>query len=150
LLNQVNGELAAAAEAQFTITNLRQQNEALGAENEALSTLVGDYENSLQRTLEMLRTYAHEHAQATISLHEFYNGQLANERTANLELRGEQAEFQGRLDGLAGLVREALKWEDQELTEKSELECLRSENEALRNAMGLDPKVAAEKLAKFI
>jgi len=119
------------------------QNNALNAENEALSTLVGDYENSLQRTLEMLRSYAHEHAQATISLHEFYTSQLATERTGNLELRGDQAELQGRLEGLSGLVREALEWEDKDLAEKSELECLRAENRALRDVLGLkdvDPR----------
>jgi hypothetical protein len=110
----------------------------LSTENEALSTLVGDYENALQRSLDMLRSYAHEHAQATISLHEYYTGQLAIERASGLELRGEQAEFQGRLDGLSSLVREALQWEEKDLATQSELECLKAENQALKEVLGLD------------
>ena len=100
--------------------------------------MLADYETVLEKTLEQLRLYAHEHTMATMSLHRHYATQLAAERAECLELRQQIAEFQARLASMAGLLREAYVFEEGEAESLGEIEGLRSENRTLRIALGLE------------
>jgi len=79
---------------------------------------------------------------ATMSLHRHYAIQLAGERAECLELRQQIAEFQARLAGMAGLLREAYVFEEGEAETLGEIESLRSENRTLRIALGLEKEGA--------
>ncbi|KAI9784580.1 MAG: hypothetical protein M1839_001802 [Geoglossum umbratile] len=140
LLKEINGELNApsAASLTSTVSFLREENNNLHVENNDLSLLLADYETVLEKTLEQLRLYAHEHTMATMSLHRHYATQLAAERAECLELRQQIAEFQARLAGMAGLLREAYVFEEGESESLGEIEGLRSENRTLRIALGLE------------
>lgn len=127
--------------------DLETSNGRLETENAELATLVSTYEVSLSRILDQLRIYAHEHTLATLAIHKNYTRQLAAERATNLELRQEYSEFQSRLGGLAGLVREGLRWEEGSDGEREE-EGLKSveawaevqnENRVMRGLIGIDP-----------
>ena len=133
------------------IHDLESTTERLESENTELATLVSTYEMSLTRILDQLRVYAHEHTLATLAIHKNYTRQLAAERSTNLELRQEYSELQARLGGLAGLVREGLKWD--EAKEEREAEGLKSveawaeiqnENCVLRRLLGLAPAETGE------
>ena len=133
------------------IHELESTTERLESENTELATLVSTYEMSLARILDQLRVYAHEHTLATLAIHKNYTRQLAAERSTNLELRQEYSELQARLGGLAGLVREGLKWD--EAKEEREAEGLKSveawaeiqnENRVLRRLLGLAPAETGE------
>jgi hypothetical protein len=117
---------------------LREENAGLNTENNDLSLLLADYETVLEKTLEQLRSFAHEHTMATMSLHRHYATQLAAERAECLELRQQMADFQSRLAGLSRLLREAYAFEDGEADAVAEMEGLRSENRTLRIALGLE------------
>ncbi|KAI9767783.1 MAG: hypothetical protein M1840_005464 [Geoglossum simile] len=140
LLKEINGELNApnAASLTSTVSFLREENTNLHAENNDLSLLLADYETVLEKTLEQLRLYAHEHTMATMSLHRHYATQLAAERAECLELRQQIAEFQARLASMAGLLREAYVFEEGEAESLGDIEGLRSENRTLRIALGLE------------
>ena len=96
------------------IHDLQSHNAVLESENADLATLISTYESSLSRILDQLRVYAHDHTLATLAIHKSYTQQLAAERATNLELRQEHCEFQGRIGALARLVREGLRWEEDE------------------------------------
>jgi len=120
------------SELRRTVTELR-------AENEDLGLLVQDYEAVLERILEGLRIYAHDHSVATINIHSSYENQLANERAQNAALRQKEIEHAARLTNLGRLLREAYQQETM-LEPDIVVEKLKAENEALRMALGLEPE----------
>ncbi|KAH0559782.1 hypothetical protein GP486_003698 [Trichoglossum hirsutum] len=140
LLKEINGELNAPNTASLTstISLLREENSSLHAENTDLSLLVSDYETVLEKTLEQLRLYAHENTMTNMSLHRHYTSQLVAERAECQELRQQIAEFQARLAGMAGLLREAYAFGEGEAEALGEIEGLRSENRTLRIGLGLE------------
>jgi hypothetical protein len=128
------------------VHELESTTERLEGENAELATLVSTYEMSLARILDQLRVYAHEHTLATLAIHKNYTRQLAAERATNLELRQEYSEFQARLGGLAGLVREGLKWDEgRDQREEEGLQSveawaeIQNENRVMRGLLGLPP-----------
>ncbi|KAI9836515.1 MAG: hypothetical protein M1838_005012 [Thelocarpon superellum] len=126
------------------IQELESSNALLESENTDLATLVSTYENALARILDQLRIYAHEHTLATLAIHKSYTQQLAVERATNLELRQDYCEFQGRISSLARVVREGLRYEEDDGTGQAEglkaVEAwaeIQNENRVLRGLVGL-------------
>ncbi|KAI9786996.1 MAG: hypothetical protein M1816_007748 [Peltula sp. TS41687] len=137
---------AAAAAAAATIADLRLQmgalterNEFLAHEVHELTDLLQAYEVGLGRVLELVRNFSHENTTATLAIHRNYNDQLAAERQTNLELRQEYIDFQARLVNLNGIMREGLRYaeNDTELREIEMWAALRQENRVLRRLIGL-------------
>ncbi|KAI9680676.1 MAG: hypothetical protein M1817_004116 [Caeruleum heppii] len=108
-----NGETVAPS-LHARLEELEGNNIALEAENGELASLLSTYENALTRILDQLRVYAHEHTMSTLAIHKSYTQQLATERDTNLELRQELVDWKSRLSGLAGMMREGLRWEEGE------------------------------------
>ncbi|KAI5793066.1 hypothetical protein EDC01DRAFT_717319 [Geopyxis carbonaria] len=117
--------------------NMRQDVADLRVENDDLSALVQDYETVLEKVLEGLRVYAHEHSVATINIHSSYTNQLAAERQSNAALRKKEAENEARLGNISRLLREAYQHGTM-LEPNIMIEKLKAENQALREALGLE------------
>ncbi|KAI9669497.1 MAG: hypothetical protein M1829_005086 [Trizodia sp. TS-e1964] len=142
ILRAMNGELNGMdyAAMESSLSAARAEVSTLQAENNDLASLLADYESSLEKIMEMLRRFAHERTLATLAIHRQYSAELATERSINLGLRQEHAEWQGRLMGLSTLLREALRHQvdsEEESGAGVEFAALRAENRALRRLVGL-------------
>ncbi|KAA8902616.1 hypothetical protein FN846DRAFT_780525 [Sphaerosporella brunnea] len=139
--NVVNGNVAIPSQRELELAEenrqLRQEVAGLRTENEDLGLLVQDYETVLEKVLEGLRVYAHEHSLATINIHSSYTNQLANERAANAALRQREIDTQARLTNLSTWIREAYAHAT-ELEPDIIIEQYKAENAALREALGIN------------
>ncbi|PWW78313.1 hypothetical protein C7212DRAFT_200176 [Tuber magnatum] len=147
-LRESNGEANGTHDVGLEAENraLRQENHHLQTENEDLSLLVQDYETVLDKVLEGLRVYAHEHTVSTINIHQTYTNQLASERQANAILRQNETESQARLTGISKMLREAYE-QDTALEPEILIEGLKVENDALREALGLPKEEEEEEIS---
>ncbi|KAI5853969.1 hypothetical protein BZA05DRAFT_395240 [Tricharina praecox] len=116
---------------------LQEEITQLRGENEDLGLLAQDYETVLEKVLEGLRIYAHEHSIATINIHSSYTNQLNNERAQNAALRQREIDNNARLTTLSQLLREAYQLETV-LEPDIVIERLKAENVALRTALGVE------------
>lgn len=134
---------------------LKQEVSELRVENDELVLLAQRHEEVLEKVLDGLRKYAvcflrvpcggasltgwvqNEHSIATINIHSSYTNQLASERTQNAALRQREMDNSARLTKLSGLLREAYQQETV-LEPDIVIEQLKAENEALRQALGVE------------
>ncbi|KAF8545477.1 hypothetical protein BDD12DRAFT_914977 [Trichophaea hybrida] len=141
LVSAVNGDASIPSSRELELTEenkaLKQEVSDLRAENEDLGLLAQDYEAVLEKVLEGLRVYAHEHSIATINIHSAYTNQLANERAQNAALRQKEIENGARLSNLSRMLREAYQQETI-LEPDIVIERLKAENAALRAALGVE------------
>lgn len=142
---QANGDVTATIRAlRDRITQLeaenemvREENAALGVEREETNLLLQDHEMVLEKVMEGLRVYAHEHSVATINIHSSYNSQLQAERATIAALHVQEIENAARLTTLSRLLREAFQLETA-LEPEIIIQGLKAENIALRAALGID------------
>lgn len=92
---------------------------------------------TLEKVLEGLRVYAHEHTITTINIHQSYTAQLAHERQANAVFRQNEADAHARLAHMASLLRLAYEAQTVDLDADIAIEGLKYENAILRDALGL-------------
>ena len=128
---------AREAELAREVSTLKDENAGLRAENEDLTALVADYVGTLEKVLEGLRVYAHEHTTTTINIHQSYTAQLAHERQANAVLRQNEADAHARLAHMAALLRQAYEAQTADVDADTVIEGLKYENAILRDALGL-------------
>ncbi|RPB22672.1 hypothetical protein L211DRAFT_857978 [Terfezia boudieri ATCC MYA-4762] len=151
-LRDVNGELNGAREVELEreLAAVKEENAALRADNEDLNNVLMEYASTLEKVLDGLRVYAHEHTITTINIHQSYTAQLANERQANAILRQNEADSQGRLSAMAMLLRQAYDAQTNNVDADTVIEGLKYENAALREALGLPKETAALAEARVV
>ncbi|KAF8436400.1 hypothetical protein BGX38DRAFT_1274519 [Terfezia claveryi] len=128
---------AREVELERELAAVKEENAALRADNEDLNNVLMEYASTLEKVLDGLRVYAHEHTITTINIHQSYTAQLANERQANAILRQNEADSQGRLSAMAMLLRQAYDAQTNNVEADTVIEGLKYENAALREALGL-------------
>ncbi|KAF2865127.1 hypothetical protein BDV95DRAFT_507916 [Massariosphaeria phaeospora] len=146
-IREVNGELNAASRMaeiqllQTQVTAAQKTASELSSSNNALQSLVTDYENALTVLLDKLRPYAYSQTQAIVAHHKHYQTLLDQERATSMQMRLEHAEWQTGLGRVAEYARQALKTQtDSELPLKSEIKELKEENRVLRKLAGWEAK----------
>ncbi|KAF8419019.1 hypothetical protein EV426DRAFT_634489 [Tirmania nivea] len=149
-LRDVNGELNGTREVELEreLAAVKEENTALRADNEDLNNVLMEYASTLEKVLDGLRVYAHEHTITTINIHQSYTAQLANERQANAVLRQNEADSQGRLSAMAMLLRQAYDAQTNNVDADTVIEGLKYENAVLREALGLPKEFTAAALAE--
>ena len=103
------------------------------------TTLQTLYEEALTTTCTQIRTYTTACTAHTLALHKHYTALLAQSRSETIEAQIVHQEWQARLGGLSGQVREALRAREEEVGGKGRRARwggLREENRVLRKIAG--------------
>ena len=85
---------------------------------------------------ELVRNFSYSNTMHIMSIHRHYQNLLNKEREANMELRNEHAEWQGRLGGVAQNVRMALRHVS-DVEDQAWIHELKAENRILKKHIGL-------------
>ena len=124
-------------ETQSQLHTSQRQTVQLAQENDALTKLLLDYENTLANLMDKLRNYAYEHTRAIVATHKHYNGLVEKEREANLQLRIEHGQWQQGLGRATELARKALRERTEETSGlETGLKEVKAENRILRRLVG--------------
>jgi hypothetical protein len=124
---------AEIAHLQSQLTSTQSHLATLSSSNNALQSLLTDYENALTLLLDKLRPYAYNQTS--------YQRLLEEERGVSMQLRLEHAEWQQGLGRVADYARTALKSQGESEEElRREIKGLKEENRVLRGLCGWEEK----------
>ncbi|CAG8563837.1 2017_t:CDS:10 [Ambispora gerdemannii] len=114
------------------------ENQQLNEENASLSSLVKEYETTLQVMMSKFRLQAHEIQQSKLQMQREYESLLEKERRKNAQISLENVQLHLHLTAVGNLVRQAYDVQT-DLDTEILLESLCIENLGLREMLGIDP-----------
>ncbi|CAG8444144.1 14351_t:CDS:2 [Ambispora leptoticha] len=114
------------------------ENQQLNEENASLSSLVKEYETTLQVMMSKFRVQAHEIQQSKLQMQREYESLLEEERKKNAQISLENMQLHSHLSAIGNLVRQAYDVQT-DLDTEILLESLCIENLGLREMLGIDP-----------
>jgi hypothetical protein len=131
-------ESSEIARLQTDLAASHTRNEDLTTHIATLQTLNTDYENAISHTLDKLRPFAQSHAQALLAQKAHYLSLLDTERSANLQLRLEQSQWQEKAAEIKGMLVKAMHLQSEsEIGFVTKIARLKTDNRSLRRICGV-------------